>query len=148
MLLRDNSQITATAQGNGNGGNININAPILVGLENSDIIANAVKGKGGNITITTQGIIGLEFRNTLTPRVDFTNDITASSKFSVNGTVQINNIGVDPNSGLVELPALGLISVISLHIEKMAQLQHKYQNFQKFLCKRLLGIATPKEKLS
>jgi large exoprotein involved in heme utilization and adhesion len=92
LLLRDNSQIASTAQGNGNGGNININAPIIVGLENSDIIANAVKGKGGNIAITTQGIIGLEFRNTLTPRKDLTNDITASSEFNVNGTVQINNI--------------------------------------------------------
>jgi filamentous hemagglutinin family protein len=104
LLLRDNSQITSTAEGNGNGGNININAPIIAGLENSDIIANAVKGQGGNIDITTQGIIGLEFRNTLTPRTDLTNDITASSQFNVNGTVQINNIGVDPNSGLVELP--------------------------------------------
>ncbi|AFY45258.1 S-layer family protein [Nostoc sp. PCC 7107] len=105
LLLRDNSQITSTASGNGNGGNINIHAPILVGLENSDIIANAVQGKGGNISITTQGIIGLKFRDTLTPRVDLTNDITASSAFNVNGTVEINNIGVDPNSGLVELPA-------------------------------------------
>ncbi|MBD2489069.1 S-layer family protein [Aulosira sp. FACHB-615] len=105
LLLRESSQITATAQGNGNGGNISVNAPILVGLENSDIIANAVQGKGGNIAITTQGIIGLEFRNTLAPRVDLTNDITASSEFNVNGTVEINNIGVDPNSGLVTLPA-------------------------------------------
>ncbi|BAY89342.1 MULTISPECIES: two-partner secretion domain-containing protein [unclassified Tolypothrix] len=105
LLLRESSQITATAQGNGNGGNISIDAPILVGLENSDIIANAVQGKGGNIAITTQGIIGLEFRNTLTPRVDLTNDITASSEFNVNGTVEINNLGVDPNSGLVTLPA-------------------------------------------
>jgi filamentous hemagglutinin family protein len=104
LLLQNNSQITSTAGGNGNGGNININAPIIAGLENSDIIANAVKGQGGNIDITTQGIIGLEFRNTLTPRVDLTNDITASSEFNINGTVQINNIGVDPNSGLVELP--------------------------------------------
>ncbi len=28
-----------------------------------------------------------------------------SSQFNVNGTVDINNFGVDPNSGLVELPA-------------------------------------------
>jgi large exoprotein involved in heme utilization and adhesion len=105
LVMRHGSNVTATAGGKGNGGNILINAPIILGLENSDIVANAVKGKGGNIDITTQGIIGLEFRNTLTPRVDPTNDITASSEFNVNGTVQINNIGVDPNSGLVELPA-------------------------------------------
>ncbi|WP_230966628.1 filamentous hemagglutinin N-terminal domain-containing protein [Nostoc commune] len=100
LVLRDNSAIAATAGGNGNGGNININAPIIIGLNNSDIIANAVQGKGGNIQITTQGIIGLKYRPQLTPE----NDITASSQFGVNGTVQVNNIGVDPNSGLVELP--------------------------------------------
>ncbi|MDZ8260529.1 S-layer family protein [Nostoc sp. ChiQUE01b] len=104
LLLRDNSQITSTAGGNGKGGNININASIITGLENSDIIANAVQGKGGNIAITTQGIISLKFRNTLTPREDLTNDITASSEFNINGTVQVDNIGISPNSGLVELP--------------------------------------------
>ncbi|QLE44565.1 S-layer family protein [Nostoc sp. C052] len=104
LLLRHNSLISTTSAGNGNGGNISINAPIIAGLENSDIVANAVKGKGGNIDITTQGIIGLEYRNTLNPRENQTNDITASSEFNINGTVQINNVGVDPNSGLVELP--------------------------------------------
>ncbi|BAY70709.1 filamentous hemagglutinin N-terminal domain-containing protein [Anabaena sp. FACHB-709] len=105
LYLRDMSQISTEAEGNGNGGNININHALFVlGLENSDIVANAFQGRGGNINITTQGIIGLEFRNTLTPREDITNDITASSQFSVNGTVQINNVGIDPNSGVVELP--------------------------------------------
>ncbi len=101
LLMRDRSNITATASGSGDGGNININAPVIVGLENSDIIANAVEGNGGNIQITTQGIFGLEFRNQLTSQ----SDITASSQFGVSGTVQVNTIGVDPNSGLVELPA-------------------------------------------
>ncbi|MBD2492889.1 S-layer family protein [Nostoc sp. FACHB-280] len=101
LLLRYGSKISANASGNSTGGNININAPIIVGLEDSDIIANAVQGRGGNILITTQGIIGLEYRSQLTPE----NDITASSQFGVNGTVAVNNVGVDPNSGLVELPA-------------------------------------------
>ncbi|MCW5313308.1 filamentous hemagglutinin N-terminal domain-containing protein [Nostoc sp. KVJ3] len=101
LFLRDNSLITSTASGNGNGGNININAPIIVGLENSDIVANAVRGHGGNIQITTQGIFSLKFRDQLTPD----NDITASSELGVNGNVQVNTIGVDPNAGLVELPA-------------------------------------------
>ncbi|MEH2450668.1 S-layer family protein [Nostoc sp.] len=101
LFLRDNSLITSTAGGNGNGGNININAPIIVGLKNSDIVANAVRGRGGNIQITTQGIFGLKFRDQLTPD----NDITASSQLGVNGNVQVNTIGVDPNSGLVQLPA-------------------------------------------
>ncbi|MEH2091314.1 S-layer family protein [Nostoc sp.] len=100
LLLRDNSAIAATAGGNGDGGNININAPIIVGLKNSDIIANAIKGRGGNIQITTQGIFGLKFRNQLTPD----SDITASSQFGLSGTVQVNTIGIDPNSGLVQLP--------------------------------------------
>ncbi|MEA5603513.1 S-layer family protein [Nostoc sp. UHCC 0252] len=101
LLMRHGSFISAEAGGSGNGGNITLNAPNIVGLENSDIIANAVQGKGGNIQITTQGIIGLKYRSQLTPE----NDITASSQFGVNGTVQVNNIGIDPNSGLVELPA-------------------------------------------
>ncbi|UKP00475.1 two-partner secretion domain-containing protein [Nostoc sp. UHCC 0870] len=105
FLMRDLSILSAEAEGIGNGGNINITSPYVIGWENSDIIANAFEGNGGNITITTQGIFGLAFRNTLTPRTDLTNDITASSQFNLNGTVQINNIGADPNSGLIELPA-------------------------------------------
>lgn len=101
LLLRDRSQISATADDNGNGGNININSPIFMGLENSDIIANASQGRGGNIQITTQGIIGLQYR----PQLTDNNDITASSQFGLSGTVQVNTIGVNPNSGLVELPA-------------------------------------------
>ncbi|MEH2272993.1 MAG: S-layer family protein [Nostoc sp.] len=101
LLIRDHSKISVEAKEAGNGGNITLNAPIIVGLKNSDIIANAVKGRGGNIQITTQGLFGLKFRNQLTPD----SDITASSQFGVSGTVQVNTIGVDPNSGLVELPA-------------------------------------------
>ncbi|MEB3293503.1 MAG: filamentous hemagglutinin N-terminal domain-containing protein, partial [Synechococcales bacterium] len=104
LVLRHGSTILSNAGRIGNGGNININAPILLGLENSDIIANAGLGHGGNITITTQGLIGLAFHNTLTPRTDLTNDITASSEFAINGEVTINNIETDPNSSLTELP--------------------------------------------
>jgi large exoprotein involved in heme utilization and adhesion len=42
----------------------------------------------------------LKYRNQLTGE----SDITASSRFGVNGTVDINNFGVNPNSGLIELP--------------------------------------------
>ncbi|MBD2354522.1 S-layer family protein [Tolypothrix sp. FACHB-123] len=100
ILSRNGSQITAEAGSNGNGGNINIHAPVIVGLEDSDIIANAFKGNGGNIQISTQGIFGLQYRNQLTNE----SDITASSQFGINGTVDIHNFGIDPNSGLVELP--------------------------------------------
>ncbi|MEH1939763.1 MAG: S-layer family protein [Nostoc sp.] len=101
LRMRDNSLISATSTGTGNGGNLSINAPVIVGLENSDIIANAVQGNGGNIDISTQGIFGLKFRDELTQE----SDITASSKFGVKGTVDINNFGIDPNSGLIKLPA-------------------------------------------
>ena len=100
LILRHTSSITATANGNGNGGNIIINSPAIVGLENSDIIANATKGRGGNITIQTQGILGLKYR----PYLTFENDITASSQFGINGTVQVNSLGLDPSSGLTKLP--------------------------------------------
>ena len=99
LILRNGSKITATAGGTGNGGNITIDSPILVGFENSDIVANASKGRGGNIEITTQGIFGLKYRDRITSE----NDITASSEFGVNGTVQVNSLGLDPSSGLVKL---------------------------------------------
>ena len=100
MLLQGESSITTNATDASKGGNITINSPVIAGFENSDIIANAVDGDGGNIDITTQGIFGLKFRQQLTDE----SDISASSQFGVNGTVEINNIEIDPSSGLVELP--------------------------------------------
>jgi filamentous hemagglutinin family protein len=106
LLMRHSSRISTTAgtaQAGGNGGNIQIDARFIVAVpkENSDITANAFTGRGGNINITTQGIYGLEFRPRLTPL----SDITASSDFGVEGTVQINTPGVDPSRGLVNLPS-------------------------------------------
>ncbi|MBD2202488.1 S-layer family protein [Calothrix sp. FACHB-1219] len=101
LLSRHGSKINAEAGGIGNGGNINISSPVIVAAENSDIIANAVNGNGGNINITTQGIFGLKY----SPQLTNESDITASSQFGINGTVDINNFGIDPNSGLVQLPA-------------------------------------------
>jgi filamentous hemagglutinin family protein len=100
LLIRGGSDVSATAAGKGAGGNLSINAPIVLGLENSDITASAFQGQGGKITLTTQGIFGLKYRDRLTPD----NDITASSEFGVSGTVQVNTIGVTPNSELVVLP--------------------------------------------
>ena len=99
-LLRRGSSITTNATNASKGGNITINSAVISGFENSDIIANAVDGDGGNIDITTQGIFGLKFRQQSTDE----SDISASSQFGVNGTVEINNFGIDPASGLVELP--------------------------------------------
>lgn len=101
LILRDNSSIVATAKGAiGNGGNLTIEAPLIVGLGNSDIVASAITGNGGRIQIATQGIFGLVNRSQST----LENDITASSQLGVSGTIEIKNVGIDPNSGLIQLP--------------------------------------------
>jgi filamentous hemagglutinin family protein len=105
LVLRRNSSVSTnagTAEAGGNGGNISINAPFVVGVlsEDSDITANAFTGNGGKVEITTQGIYGLQFQPQLTPF----SDITASSKFGLNGTVTINSLNVDPSRGLTALP--------------------------------------------
>jgi filamentous hemagglutinin family protein len=99
-LLRDRSLLSTEARSLGNGGDIRIRSPFIVGLGNSDITANAFAGRGGNIGLTTNGILGLAYRDGVTNN----NDITASSTFGVNGTVQISNVEVEVNSGLVTLP--------------------------------------------
>lgn len=108
LLLRNHSQISATAGTNatsqGDGGNINIDAPtgfiVAVPGENSDISANAFQGRGGNVEINAFGVFGTQFRDKLTDL----SDITASSEFGLNGTVEINTPEVDPSEGLVNLP--------------------------------------------
>ena len=100
IVLREGSKITTNATENATGGNIFIDSPIIVGLENSDIIANAVRGKGGNIQITTQSLFGLKYRPALTAE----NDITASSEFGINGNIQVSTIGINPANSLNALP--------------------------------------------
>jgi filamentous hemagglutinin family protein len=102
LLMRNNSLISAQAGNNGNGGNIDINSRLIVAVpsEDSDIVADAERGNGGNINITTSGIFGLEFRQERTPE----SDITASSKFGIAGTVNINQLAIDPSQGLTNLP--------------------------------------------
>ncbi|MEM1394693.1 MAG: hypothetical protein AAGG00_15660, partial [Cyanobacteria bacterium P01_H01_bin.150] len=105
FMMSDNSSISAQAYNFANGGNITINNPqgFVIGLpfDNSDIVANADKGNGGNIDITTQNIFGLASRKQRTPK----SDITASSKFGLNGEVIINQLNVNPASALGELPS-------------------------------------------
>ncbi|NES20067.1 MAG: S-layer family protein, partial [Symploca sp. SIO3E6] len=104
ILMRHNSFISTTAgtaPGGGNGGNITINAPFIVAVpqENSDITANAFTGNGGRITIFSQAIFGLTFRPNLTPF----SDITVSSQFGLDGTVELNTLGIDPSQGLINI---------------------------------------------
>ncbi|MEI2579678.1 S-layer family protein [Scytonema sp. PRP1] len=105
LLIRRNSEITASASGTGNGGNININTPFLVAVpnENSNISANSVNARGGNVTINTNGIFGFQFR----PQGTLLSNITATGGNSaLNGTVRINVENIIPTSGLVKLPSV------------------------------------------
>ncbi|MEO0838929.1 MAG: S-layer family protein [Cyanobacteria bacterium J06643_5] len=102
IQLRYGSRITTNATQTATGGNINIDTLTLVALENSDITANSEQSFGGQISIIAQGIFGTQFREFLTSE----SDITASSELGAefNGVVEIDTIGTDPNSGLVQLP--------------------------------------------
>ncbi|MEH2326437.1 MAG: filamentous hemagglutinin N-terminal domain-containing protein [Nostoc sp.] len=109
LLLRRGAQISTTAgtaQAGGNGGNITIKAPsgfiVAVPSENSDITANAYTGNGGRVDIQAFGIYGIQPRQFPT----LFSDITASSKFGINGTVELNTPDIDPNGGLVNLPTV------------------------------------------
>ncbi|MGB6301181.1 MAG: S-layer family protein, partial [Rivularia sp. (in: cyanobacteria)] len=103
LQMRRNSYINTDTRGEGNGGNITIDTNTLVALENSDITANAQNSFGGNVTINAEGIFGTQFREKPTEE----SDITASSKLGAafSGEVELNTPGIDPNSGITELPA-------------------------------------------
>jgi filamentous hemagglutinin family protein len=105
LLMRHNSEISASAGGNGNGGNISINTPLLVALprENSDISANAENSFGGRVVVNASGIFGTQFRPGSTPLSDITASSALGPQFS--GIVQLNTPDIDPNRGLVTLPA-------------------------------------------
>lgn len=101
LLLLNNSRITTNATGIATGGNIDLNTQFIVGIDNSDIVARATQGAGGQISIDAMGLLGISVRPDLTPN----SDINASSELGVDGTVAITNPDVNPDSGLVELPA-------------------------------------------
>ncbi|GAX38376.1 filamentous hemagglutinin outer membrane protein [Nodularia sp. NIES-3585] len=109
LLLRRNSQISTTAGidgAGGDGGNITIDAAngFIVGTanQNNDIVANAFQGQGGTIDIKARSIFNLEERPSIP--ANNTNDIDASSRFGLTGTVIINTPNLDPSRGLVQLP--------------------------------------------
>jgi filamentous hemagglutinin family protein len=102
LKMRDDSLISARAKGNANGGNINIDAGFVVAFEggNNDIIANAERGNGGNIEISTESMFGLQKRRAN----PFTNDIDASSDYSLDGNVSIDTPDINPAQGTIALP--------------------------------------------
>ena len=101
-----NNEISAQARGIGDGGNIFISALAVITFlaNNNDIVANAEDGRGGKITITSPFFKGLTssgrrqgdllrggsvrvFREGKIRTLE--SDITASSKFGVDGIVDI-----------------------------------------------------------
>ena len=101
--LRNTGLISARALRDANGGNVDIDTDLIIAFPqgNNDIVATAQRGNGGNINISAQSLFGIQQR----PLSNSTNDINASSEFSLDGTVEINNPAVDPTTGLINLPA-------------------------------------------
>jgi filamentous hemagglutinin family protein len=88
------SQISTSVLGsNGNGGNITID-PLLLVLDSSSIIAQAVAGHGGNITIVA---------NNFLPSDD--SIVSASSQLGISGSIELIGPRVDLNGSLVVLSA-------------------------------------------
>jgi filamentous hemagglutinin family protein len=103
LLLRNQSEISASAATNGNGGNISIFTPtgliLAVPIENSDITASAVGGQGGKIKIEAANVLGFS-----TQRLDSTSNIAATSSSGSQGIVTISRLGNDPTTRLQPEP--------------------------------------------
>ena len=120
LILSDRSLISARADSGASGGNIDLKADFVIAQpnQNNDIIASAAKGAGGDINITTNAIFGLEERSSIPS--NNTNDIDASSKFGLDGTVEINELDVNPTEALEELP-VEVIDVSGLVAQNLCQ---------------------------
>ncbi len=96
VLLKDQSSISAeNPGGTGNGGNVSIETNFFVAAQAglNRITANANRGNGGNINIVTNALLGAEFQ-----------EFSASSRFGVDGEVDIDSPNLDPARGITELP--------------------------------------------
>ncbi|MBV6627275.1 MAG: filamentous hemagglutinin N-terminal domain-containing protein [Rivularia sp. (in: Bacteria)] len=102
IRLRQGSKVTTNATQTATGGNIDIDTLTLVGLENSDITANAEDNFGGRVIINAEALFGIAFRDFLTPESDVTATSALGAEF--NGVVEINTPDIDPTSALEELP--------------------------------------------
>ena len=121
LILRDNSTISALALEDADGGNITIDADFVIAFlnQNNDIIASATSGMGGNIKINTNAIFGgLEERRSIPD--NNTNDIDPSSELGVDGTIEINELEVNPTEALEELPT-EVIDLASLVEQNLCQ---------------------------
>ncbi len=106
LVLLGNSNISTTAgldPGGGDGGNINIQARFILGIPVNDnnITAEAYTGNGGRINIKASRLFSIARRSANFPN---TNDITTRSQFGLDGVIDVNEVDVDPNQGLTNLP--------------------------------------------
>ena len=120
LTLQNNSTISAQALQEANGGNINLDADFVIAFpnQNNDIVASAAEGTGGNIGVTTNAIFGLEERSSISD--NNTNNLDASSELGVDGTIQINELEVNPTEALEELP-VEVIDVTGLVAQNLCQ---------------------------
>ncbi|OKH54458.1 hypothetical protein NIES2130_28345 [Scytonema sp. HK-05] len=104
ILLRNGSNISTNATGNNiPGGNIKIDTRFIVAGRNEDsnISANSQDFRGGNVSINAYSIFGIQPRLQPTPLSDIT---ATGANSALNGTINVTTAGIDPTSGLVELP--------------------------------------------
>ena len=104
IFLRNGSNITTNATGsNIPGGNIAIDTRFLVAVlnEDSNISANSEDFRGGNVSIKAFSIYGIQSRLIATPLSDIT---ATGATAALSGTIDVITAGIDPTSGLVELP--------------------------------------------
>lgn len=118
QLFRESS-ITSNARKSSDGGNIFIDTDTLVGLQNSDITANATGGFGGQVTINAQGIFGIKQRFQSTSASDITASSNRGAEF--NGVVELNTPDIDPNSGINNLPTTVIDAKNQISDECIAQ---------------------------
>ena len=106
ITLQDNSFISARALNQGNGGNLSIDSRYIIAFPSSgngsDIIATAQQGRGGNININST-LLGIQ-ENTAVDG-NSTNNIDASSEFSLNGDITVDTPDNNIIQGTIELPS-------------------------------------------
>ena len=106
ITLQNEGLISARALNQGNGGNLTINSNFIIafpsGGNGNDIIASAEQGNGGDININST-LLGIAERSANPGNAS--NDIDASSEFSFDGSVTINNPDNNLIQGTVELPS-------------------------------------------
>ena len=109
IILQNNSLISAQAFNDANGGNLTIDTNFIIAFPDriagrgSDIVASAVDGTGGNINITAESLFGIE--EGANAEENSTNNIDASSRFSLDGNITIDAPINNIIQGTIELPS-------------------------------------------